>query len=128
MDIEHVALNVPDPVGMAEWYGKHLGLRVLRKLDAAPFTHFLGDTSGRTVLELYHHTKATIPDYKSFDPLVVHVAYKVADVAAERARLLAAGATAAGEIVTTDNGDVMTFLRDPWGLTVQLVKRLKALL
>ena len=49
MDIEHLALNVPDPVGMAAWYVEHLGMRVLRKLDAAPFTHFLADGSGRVV-------------------------------------------------------------------------------
>jgi hypothetical protein len=42
--------------------------------------------------------------------------------------LLDAGATPAGEIVTTPTGDVMTFVRDPWGLTVQLVKRAKPLI
>src|SRR6476660_4569149 len=102
MNIEHVALNVPDPVGMARWYVAHLGMKVVRQLTEAPFTHFIADASGRTVLEIYHQTKAVVPDYASFDPLVVHVAFKSADVAGDRKRLLAAGAMAAGEIVTTE--------------------------
>ena len=38
-------------------------------------------------------------------------------------RLLAAGATTAGDVTITPTGDEMTFLRDPWGLALQLVKR-----
>lgn len=123
MNIEHMALNVPDPVRMAAWYVAHLGMRVLRKQEQAPFTHFLADESGRVVLELYHHVKAVVPDYAKLDPLSLHIAFLAADVALEKQRLLAAGATPAGDIVTTPTGDVMTFVRDPWSVTVQLVKR-----
>ena len=123
MNIEHMALNVPDPIRMADWYVAHFGMRVLRKQEQPPFTHFLADESGRLVLELYHHQKAALPDYARLDPLSLHIAFQAADVVGERQRLLAAGATAAGDIVTTDAGDVMTFVRDPWSVTVQLVKR-----
>lgn len=128
MNIEHIALNVPDPVRMAAWYVEHLNLRVLRKQEQAPFTHFLADRAGRVVLELYCHTKAVLPNYASFDPLTLHIAFEAVDVAPERQRLLAAGATLAGDIVTTDTGDVMTFVRDPWNVTIQLVKRAKQLM
>jgi catechol 2,3-dioxygenase-like lactoylglutathione lyase family enzyme len=128
MDIEHVALNVSDPVRMAAWYVEHLGLRVLRKQEAAPFTYFLADQAGRVVLELYHHTKAVVPDYAKLDPLTLHIAFKADDVARQRQRLLDAGATPAGDIVTTETGDVMTFVRDPWHVTVQLVKRARPLM
>src|ERR1051325_10528559 len=104
MHIEHLALNVPDPVKMAAWYVTHLGMRVLRRQEQAPFTHFIVDESGRVVLELYHHTKAVLPDYAKLDPLSLHIAFTAADVAKERDRLLAAGATPAGDIVTTDTG------------------------
>ena len=127
MNIEHLALNVPDPVGMAAWYVQHLGMRVVRRQEHTPFTHFLADESGRVVLELYHHLKAVVPDYVKLDPLSLHIAFQAADVAQERQRLLDAGATPAAEIVTTESGDVMTFVRDPWSVTVQLVKRLKPL-
>lgn len=128
MDIEHLALNVLDPVRMAAWYVEHLGMRVLRKLEQAPFTHFIADASGRVVLELYHHSKAALPNYAALDPLSLHIAFRADDVAAERQRLLAVGATPAGDIVTTEAGDVMTFVRDPWSVTIQLVKRVKPML
>ena len=127
MNIEHIALNVPDAVAMAAWYVQHLGLRVLRKQEQAPFTHFLADPAGRVVLELYQHAKAALPDYAKLDPLSLHIAFSADDVARERQRLLDAGAKPAGDIVTTDTGDLMTFVRDPWNVTVQLVKRAKPL-
>src|SRR5947207_298801 len=123
MNIEHVALNVPDPVAMAEWYTRHLGMRVLRKVSAAPHTHFLTDEAGRSVVEIYHHTKASVPDYASMDPLILHLAFSAPELQSVRERLLAAGATSAGEVVTTPAGDVLAMLRDPWGIALQLVKR-----
>ena len=128
MNIEHLALNVPDPVAMAAWYGQHLGMRVVRQVEGGPRTRFLADVAGRVVLELYHQTKAPIPDYRTMDPFVFHIAFLADDVAAQQTRLLAAGATRAADITTTDTGDVMTFLRDPWGVTIQLVKRAQPLL
>ncbi len=128
MDIEHLALNVADPVAMAAWYVQHLQMHVLRRLQQAPHTHFLADAAGRVVLELYHHTKAPVPDYAAADPLVLHIAFRVEDVAAERQRLLAAGARPAGDVVTTEAGDVMTLVRDPWGVALQLVRRNRPLL
>jgi glyoxylase I family protein len=128
MNIEHIALNVPDPIRMAAWYVEHLNLRTLRKQEQAPFTYFLADRAGRVVLELYCHTKAMMPNYASFDPLTLHIAFQASDVGHERQRLLAAGATLAGDIVTTATGDVMTFVRDPWNVTIQLVKRAKPLI
>jgi glyoxylase I family protein len=127
MHIEHLAFNVPDAAAMAAWYVAHLDMRVVRKLDQPPFTHFIADESGRVVLELYQHTKFVMPDYAKFDAMSLHIAFTATDVARERQRLLDAGATTAGEIVTTESGDVMTFVRDPWNVVVQLVKRAKPL-
>src|SRR5262245_21949922 len=128
MIIEHTAFNVPDPVGMAAWYVKHLGMRIVRKLDQAPFTHFIADEAGKGVMELYAHSKAPIPEYRSMDPLMLHTAFVSTDVKADRQRLLAAGATSAGEVNITASGDEMCFLHDPWGVAVQLVRRAKPLL
>jgi len=128
MDIEHFALNVSDPVALADWYVRHLGMRVLRQLDAGPRTRFLADSAGRNVIEVYHQTKAAVPDYFALEPLVLHIAFRVDDVTGTQQRLLDAGATAAGEVVTTETGDVMTFVRDPWGVTIQLVKRARPLI
>jgi glyoxylase I family protein len=123
MNIEHIAFNVADPEGMAAWYMRHLGLRMARHAGGATDTHFIVDQAGRVVLELYRQTAAPIPDYRHMDPMVLHVAFVVADVASERQRLLAAGAEAVGEIAITPSGDHLAMLRDPWGFAVQLVKR-----
>jgi catechol 2,3-dioxygenase-like lactoylglutathione lyase family enzyme len=128
MHIEHLAFNVADPPAMAAWYARNLGMEVLRHLTDGPLTHFLADRAGRVVLEFYRHTRAPIPDYAALDPLVLHIAFKVDDVARVRSELLAAGATSASEINVTPAGDELTFLRDPWGLALQLVKRASPLL
>jgi glyoxylase I family protein len=127
MNIEHVALNVADPVAMADWYVRHLGMKAVRRITEAPHTHFLADESGRVVVELYHQTKAPVPDYAAIDPFVLHIAFSAADVHKERDRLLSVGATSAGDVTRTPAGDDMTFLRDPWGVVVQLVKRARPL-
>jgi glyoxylase I family protein len=123
MKIEHIALNVSDPVALAEWYMRHLGMRVVRRVTAAPHTHFLADESGRVVIEFYGNVQVPVPDYAATDPMVFHIAFTAPDLPAERQRLLAAGATSAGDVVTAPNGDVLAILRDPWGIALQLVKR-----
>jgi catechol 2,3-dioxygenase-like lactoylglutathione lyase family enzyme len=123
MNIEHFALNVPDPVAAAAWHCEHLGLRVVRSLSAAPFTHLLADGSDRVVVELYRHTGAPVPDYAALDPLVFHIAFVTDDVSGTLERLMDAGAKGAGEVTITPAGDEMAFLRDPLGVALQLVKR-----
>jgi catechol 2,3-dioxygenase-like lactoylglutathione lyase family enzyme len=122
MHFEHVALNVPDPQAMAKWYVEHLKMRVVRAVDAPPHIHFLADATGRIIFELYANPKAPIPAYGDQSPLVLHAAFAVDDMAATKKRLLAAGATLYSEETTAD-GSVLTMLRDPWGVALQLVRR-----
>ena len=123
MKIEHVAFQVEDPVTVARWYVEHLGMTLKRAYPERPWGQFLSDDGDAVMLEFYNNPKASVPDYRKIDPLVLHVAFRVKDIAAERARLLAAGATAEGDITTADNGDTLAMHRDPWGLAVQLVTR-----
>ena len=123
MKIEHIAVVVPDPVGMAKWYVENLGFQVLRKTEEPTHAHFLADETGRVVLEVYNNPKVEVPDYASMDPLVMHVAFSAGDVGRARQRLLSAGATPEGDLSVTEAGDELAMLRDPWGLPVQLVKR-----
>jgi uncharacterized glyoxalase superfamily protein PhnB len=61
------------------------------------------------------------------DPALLHVAFAVADLQATRARLIAAGAAAVGEVTVTAAGDAFAMLRDPWGLALQLACRARPL-
>lgn len=128
MLIEHFALNVPDSIAMADWWVRHLGMRIARQINGPPHTRFLADEAGRGVVEIYQNRAVAVPDYFALEPLTLHIAFVVTDLVGERQRLLAAGATSAKDIVTTPEGDEMTFLRDPWGVVIQLVKRVNPLL
>ena len=128
MKIEHTAYQVADPPALARWYVEHLGLTIKRSQDASPFGCFLADEGDAVMLEVYRQPHLPVPDYQSVDPLILHLAFWADDVPGTRARLLAAGATAVGDVITNDQGDEVAMLRDPWGLPVQLVRRERAML
>ncbi len=121
--LEHVGLNVADPIKAAQWYVDNLGMKVLREAPAPANTRFLGDAAGNMMLEIYHNPPEAVPNYAAMDPLLLHVAFMVEDVEAMRSKLIAAGATAVGEVTTTPAGDKLAMLRDPWGLAIQFVHR-----
>lgn len=123
MRLEHVALNVADPRAMAEWYVEHLGMRIVRAVTEPPYTTFLADSSGRSLIELYDHPGAEVPDYAAMHPLELHLAFCVDDIEEARQRLVAAGATQAGDVTTTPTGDQLAYVRDPWHVAIQLAKR-----
>jgi len=125
MQLEHTAYNVPSPAAAAEWYCQNLSMTVPRKFGPPAHGHFLASARGQVMLEFYRNPEAPVPDYQEIDPLVLHLAFSVADVAAVRAHLLSVGATAEGEISTNNDGDTLAMLRDPWGIPLQLVKRVK---
>lgn len=122
MILEHFAFNVSDARAMARWYGEHLGLRVVRDVGGAADTLFLGDDTGRVVMEIYNNRSAPVPAYPATHPLCFHFAFVAPDAAAERQRLEAAGATLVEEVRPAD-GSLLIMLRDPWGVPVQLCQR-----
>ena len=130
MKIEHVGYMVKDPIQVAHWYCQNLGFRIVRGMETSPFTHFLMDSRGEGMLEIYNNPAASVPDYASMDPLVFHVAFAVGDEAIEaiRDRLLSAGAVIYSDLVTTPSGDRLVMLRDPWGMAVQLAQRKQAMI
>lgn len=123
LHFEHFAINTSDPGAMAKWYCEHLGMQVVRQGDAIHHMHFLADASGRVVLEIYCNPPDQVPDYRSMNPLLLHLAFAVSDIDATRARLLEAGASAEGDAFKTPNGDYIAMLRDPWGFCIQFCKR-----
>lgn len=127
LNLEHIALNVADPVAMAAWYVENLGMRIVRQSTVAPYIHFLADAAGRSVIEVYSNDADPFPDYAAMHPLRLHVAFATSDPDASRAALEAAGATYVDEM-KRDDGSRLLMLRDPWGLALQLCKRPEPLL
>ncbi len=126
--LEHVAINVQDPVAMAKWYSQNLGMKVVREGPAPANARFLSDAGGNMMLEIYHNPPDAVPDYASMNPLVLHIAFMVDDVKALRQKLVAAGATVHEDVYTTDSGDQIVMMRDPWGVPIQFLKRAKPML
>lgn len=122
MKIEHIAFNVADPVAMAEWYVKNLGLEIVRHIPSPTQTHFLADDTGATVIEIYCNPPDQVPDYAAMNPLLFHLAFVSASPEDDRTRLLGAGASSVDELKLPD-GSHLVMLRDPWGVALQLCKR-----
>jgi len=126
--LEHVAINVEDPVEMAKWYCENLGMKIVRKGPPPINMHFISDAGDNMMLEIYTNPPDAVPNYRSMDPLMLHIAFMVDDVKKTRRRLVSAGATAVGEVTVTDSGDELAMLRDPWGVPIQFVKRANPML
>ncbi len=122
MKLEHVAINVPDPLVMAVWYVENLGLSVVKQINEPPFMTFLADESGTVMLEIYRNPMAGVPDYWTWDPLVLHLAFVSSNLKEDIHRLVDAGAVLVSEN-RFDDGSHLAMLRDPWGVAIQLCKR-----
>lgn len=127
MKMEHVALNVSDPAAMAEWYTKHLGLEIVRRLTTPPYTHFLRDSGGTMMIEIYRNPPDQVPGYARMDPLLLHLAFVSVDPETEKSRLLGAGAICVKDEKLAD-GSRLIMMRDPWGLSLQLCQRVSPML
>ena len=128
MKIEHLAINVEKPTEMVQWYVDNLGMKIARANNDANETFFIVDDAGQVVLEVYSNPASPMPNYAAMNPLMFHIAFSVTDIEGERDRLAAAGATNVGDISTTPANDKLLFLRDPWSVPLQLVKRATPLL
>jgi len=117
---EHVALNLSDPEAFARWYVDNLGLEVVHAVPGEK--SFLADGSGAVVFELYDNSGAPHLQLREVAPLSFHVAFAVDDISAAAARLVEAGAEVVQPLVEVD-GDRLIMLRDPFGLSLQLVRR-----
>ena len=122
MKLEHVAVNVSDPVAMADWYQRNLGMEVVLSMGDEPFTHFLRDSGGTMMLEVYKNPPDSVPQYADMDPLLLHFAFVSDDPNADKSRLLQAGASLISD-QHLDDGSHLVMMRDPWGLCIQLCKR-----
>ncbi len=128
MRLEHIAFNVADSAAVAAWYAENLDMRIVRAFDEAPYIHFLADSAGKSLIEIYSNPLGEVIAYSDHHAVTFHLAFAVADMDAARERLTAAGATLDGDIDNRANGDRLAFLRDPWGTAIQLVQRVQPMI
>jgi glyoxylase I family protein len=121
MKLEHFALQVPEPVAMADWYVKHLGATVARAGGAPQHGRFL--TVGGVMFEIYNNPAVSVPDYDAIPVMQLHLAFSSENLKVDRDRLVKAGARVIEDVSTTPAGDEIMMLRDPWSVPLQFVKR-----
>jgi len=126
MVFEHFALNISNPLKFVEWYTTHCNMKIIKSMDVPPYTHFLADKTGRSVIEVYLNNSAKIPDHSKNHYLEFHFAFKEENVSDLKNKLIAAGAEFLDE-VKLDNGTQIVTLRDPFGIPIQLCKRVPPL-
>ncbi len=122
MKIEHFAYNVADPVAVADWYVANLGMSVARRMESGPRTHFLKDSSGQVMIEVYNNPPDEVPPYADMNPLILHLAFVCDNPESKRAELEKVGASFVEE-VKLDDGSHLVMMRDPFGFSIQLCKR-----
>jgi len=144
----HVALSVPDLDKAIEWYSKHFGFRRIRpdgEMDHAKGPNYLakvyGDklhkvriawlTTGNSVgFELFQFIDPPVkqPDLENWTLEeqyqrggVFHICLTVPDPDAVCDIACEDGATRIGETVETYDGEKTSYLRDPWGIVIELM-------
>jgi len=126
MRLEHFALQVLEPVAMADWYVKHLGCKIARAGGEPSHGRFL--TVGDVLFEIYRNPAVSVPDYAAMAPVQLHLAFSSENLTADRDRLVRAGARLVEDVNTTPSGDEIMMLRDPWNIPIQFVKRKEAMI
>ena len=81
------------------------------------------DSKGSTILEVYSDPKAEFLDYSKLNPYTFHIAFKVTNIEQVIEKLVAAGASYDGKLLTNSTHDKVTFVRCPWGIALQFVER-----
>jgi len=125
---EHIALNVDDPGAAAQWYRDNMGMKIVQAGEGFDSKRFVSDAGGNMMFEFYHSEKAPAPNWGAVDNHTLHIAFVVDDVQAMHDKLVAAGAKPDWEVEATGEGDVITIVRDPWGIAIQLLKRAEPML
>jgi catechol-2,3-dioxygenase len=123
-EIEHIGICVEKPIEMANWYHEVLGFNIqFSAEDEEKAVAFLTDGSDRVMLEL-----GTVPDFLPLTKgmshhLQLHIALKSDDPDKDAEFLVSKGATFIEKCPIKRQGENLVVLSDPWGNTIQLVRR-----
>ena len=60
-------------------------MTVKRSSNEGTRVHFLADDGEAVMIEFYNHPKVAVPDYRSIDPFVMHLAFRAEDLDRTRA-------------------------------------------
>jgi len=125
---EHIAFNVSDPIAIGNWYADNLGMKIMRSGPPPISATFLADSSMHMMIELFHNSEYPLFESSKTHHMSIHLAFVTPDIGKTQLNLLKAGASIADSLRKTASGDQVLVLRDPWGLAIQFVQRVKPML
>ena len=126
----HIGISVTDMDQAIAWYGKHLGLQLVKDDGFLPplgaRVCFLQQGDFQVELFQYQDPKPLPPGrrHPNTDLQTVgtkHIAFGVSDLDAVKARFTANGVEIAHELAM--NGDHVLFIRDCCGTLIELIER-----
>lgn len=123
-EIEHIGISVDKPIEMANWYQETLGFNIkFFEEDAEKGVAFLTDCDDKVMLEF-----GKIPNVLPLTEIInhhlqLHIALKSEDPDKDAEYMVSKGATFIEKCPIRRPGENLIVLSDPWGNTIQLVKR-----
>ena len=123
-EIEHIGISVGQPIEMANWYQEALGFNLkFSAQDEEKAVAFLTDCSDKVMIELGKIPNVLPLTDRISHHLQLHIALKSEDPDREAEYLVSMGATFIEKCPIRRPGENLIVLSDPWGNTIQLVKR-----
>lgn len=122
--IEHIGISVAEPIEMAKWYQETLGFNIkFLAQDEEKGVAFLTDGRDGVLLE-FGRVPNVMPLIKGISHhLQFHIALISEDPDKEADYLVSKGAKFIEKCPIKRPGENLIVLSDPWGNTIQLVKR-----
>ena len=123
-EIEHIGIAVSNPIDMANWYRDVLGFDIkFAAQDVEKAVAFLIDSSNKVMLELGSIPEVLPLAERLSHCLQLHIALNSNDPDEDAEYLASKGAELIERCPIKRPGENLIVLRDPWGNTLQLVKR-----
>jgi catechol-2,3-dioxygenase len=123
-EIEHIGISVKNPIDMANWYHETLGFDIkFSAEDEEKGVAFLTDGSDRVMLEFGKIPNVPPLAAEVRHHLQLHIALRSEDPDKDAEFLVSKGATFIEKCPIRRPGENLIVLSDPWGNTIQLVKR-----
>jgi len=123
-EIEHIGISVVKPIEMANWYQETLGFNIkFSAEDEEKGVAFLTDCNDKVMLEFGKIPNVFPLTSRINHHLQLHIALKSEDPDKDAEYLVSKGATFIEKCPIRRPGENLIVLSDPWGNTIQLVKR-----
>lgn len=128
MRIEHIGFLVSEPISIGNWYKEYLNLKIIKSFgNNEEGAVFLKDAKTGTILEFGKFKETLNFNYNELKPLQIHIAIECQDPLELAKKLESAGAMIIGESPKAEVKNERILVKDPWGITIQLINRINKL-